>query len=83
MTSETNIPELMRDIALRARAAYFLMSEATNEQKNIALNAAAVAVRARVSEIIAANEKDLEYGREKGLDAAMLDSGDRGYLHNS
>ena len=73
MTSETNIPELMRDIALRARAAYFLMSEATNEQKNIALNAAAVALRARVSEIIAANEKDLEYGREKGLDAAMLD----------
>ena len=59
MTSETNIPDLM--------------SEATNEQKNIALNAAAVALRARVSEIIAANEKDLEYGREKGLDAAMLD----------
>ena len=63
----------MHDIALRARAAYFLMAEATSEQKTVALNEAALALRARASEIITANEKDLEYGREKGLDSAMLD----------
>ena len=73
MTNKTNIPKLMHDIALRARAAYFLMAEATSEQKTVALNEAALALRARASEIITANEKDLEYGREKGLDSAMLD----------
>jgi glutamate-5-semialdehyde dehydrogenase len=35
--------------------------------------AAAEAVEARVAEIIAANEKDMAFGREKGLSAAMLD----------
>lgn len=73
MTNKTNIPKLMHDIALRARAAYFLMAEATSEQKTVALTEAALALRARASEIITANEKDLEYGREKGLDSAMLD----------
>jgi glutamate-5-semialdehyde dehydrogenase len=38
-----------------------------------ALEVAAEAVEARVAEIIAANEKDMAFGREKGLSAAMLD----------
>lgn len=73
MSGTENIHELMQQIAQRARAAYVQMSVASNEQKNKALTEAAVALRERKGGIIAANSKDLEYGREKGLDAAMID----------
>jgi len=73
MTDQTDIHKLVSDIATKARAAYSLMAEARNEQKDIALAEAAIALRKNVAKIIAANEKDLAYGYEKGLDGAMLD----------
>ncbi len=68
-----NIPALMADIGARAKAASAELAFAPAEAKAAALNAAADAVWARRSEIIAANAQDMDYGREKGLSAAMLD----------
>ena len=67
------IPELMADIGRKARAAAAELAFATAERKHAALVAAAEAVWRRRAEIIAANGKDLEFGREKGLSAAMMD----------
>ncbi|MEX3015285.1 glutamate-5-semialdehyde dehydrogenase [Gymnodinialimonas hymeniacidonis] len=68
-----NIPALMADIGARAKAASAELAFAPAQAKTAALNAAADAVWARREEIIAANSQDMDYGREKGLSAAMLD----------
>ena len=65
--------EMMQSIGRRARAAYEKLAEASNEQKDMALVQAAMTIRANVADIMAANAKDVAYGKEKGLDAAMLD----------
>ncbi|MCF2903898.1 glutamate-5-semialdehyde dehydrogenase [Octadecabacter sp. CECT 8868] len=68
-----NIPELMADIGARAKAAARVLASAPSDAKTAALNAAADAVWAARADIIAANEKDMTFGRDKGLSAAMLD----------
>ncbi|MRU13944.1 glutamate-5-semialdehyde dehydrogenase [Roseovarius sp. A21] len=68
-----NIPALMAEIGKRARAASAELAVATAEVKRSALEAAADAVWARRAEIIEANAKDLEFGRDKGLSDAMMD----------
>ncbi|MGJ8583281.1 MAG: glutamate-5-semialdehyde dehydrogenase [Marinosulfonomonas sp.] len=68
-----DIPALMAEIGRKARAAAAELGFATAEQKQTALKAAADAVWARRDEIIAANAKDLEFGRNKGLSPAMMD----------
>ena len=68
-----NIPALMADIGNRARSAAQELAFATAEQKNAALLAAADTVWERRAEIIAANVKDMAYGRDKGLSDAMMD----------
>ncbi|WP_294621492.1 glutamate-5-semialdehyde dehydrogenase [uncultured Roseovarius sp.] len=68
-----NIPALMADIGMRARAASAELAVATSQAKQTALEAAADAVWARRAEIIEANAKDLDFGREKGLSDAMMD----------
>lgn len=68
-----NISALMADIGARAKAASAVLAFADPHAKTHALNAAADAVRARRAEIIAANNTDMTYGRDKGLSAAMLD----------
>ncbi|MCL6282113.1 glutamate-5-semialdehyde dehydrogenase [Ruegeria sp. 2012CJ41-6] len=68
-----NIPALMADIGARAKAASAELAFANAERKHAALIGAAEAVWARRDEIIAANAKDLDYGRNKGLSAAMMD----------
>ena len=73
MKDETNIPALMQDLGQRARAAAQVLSTATAEQKTKALEGAAEAVWAKRAEIIDANAKDLEFGRNKGLTDAMMD----------
>jgi glutamate-5-semialdehyde dehydrogenase len=73
MTEITNIPALMAEIGAKAKAASAELAFAPTEAKTKALEAAAEAVWARRAEIIAANEKDMVFGREKGLSAAMLD----------
>ena len=68
-----NIPALMAEIGQRAKTAAAELAFARSEAKEAALNAAADAVWARRAEIIAANEKDMAFGRDKGLSDAMLD----------
>jgi len=68
-----NIPALMTEIGARAKAAAAELAFAPPEARRRALEAAAEAVWARRAEIIAANGKDLEYGQDKGLSAAMMD----------
>jgi glutamate-5-semialdehyde dehydrogenase len=68
-----NIPALMADIGARAKAASETLAFATAEQKRSALNNAADAVWDQREQIIAANVKDMAYGRDKGLSTAMLD----------
>lgn len=73
MKDSENIPAMMQEIGTRARTAARELGFASGPQKEQALLAAAEAVWARRDEIIAANALDMEFGREKGLSAAMLD----------
>ena len=73
MKDGSDIETMMQDIGTRARAAAAELAFAPAEAKRQALEAAAEAVWDQRAEIIAANEKDMAYGREKGLNAAMLD----------
>jgi len=63
----------MTAIGNAARDAARELSFASAERKHAALIGAAEAVWEDRAAIIAANAKDMEYGREKGLSAAMLD----------
>ena len=76
-----DIPDVMRDMGDKARAAAAELAFASPDSKVAALNAAADAVQSRTAEILAANEKDMAYGVSKGLSSAMLDrlklTGDR------
>lgn len=71
--SELNISEMMNEIGARARAAAAQLATASAERKHAALIGAAEAVWASRAKIIEANALDMEYGRDKGLSAAMLD----------
>ncbi|NNU80546.1 glutamate-5-semialdehyde dehydrogenase [Halovulum dunhuangense] len=71
--AELDIPALMQDIGRRARAASAVLATAGAGTKRQALEAAADAVWAARTAIIEANARDLDYGREKGLSAAMMD----------
>ena len=73
MKDATDIAAVMADIGQRAKAAAADLAFATASAKQQALEAAAEAVWLRRDEIIAANGKDMEFGREKGLSDAMLD----------
>ncbi len=68
-----NIPALMADLGKRAKAAARELAFASAERKHAALIAAAEAVWVNRVQIIEANKKDLEFGREKGLSPAMMD----------
>jgi len=68
-----DIPALMAEIGACARAAAAELGFAPAEAKRAALEAAANAVWESRAEIIAANEKDMAFARDKGLTAAMLD----------
>jgi glutamate-5-semialdehyde dehydrogenase len=73
MKDLADIPAVMADIGARARAAAAELAFAGAGTKEAALMAAADAVWARRDEIIAANARDLDYGRAKGLSPAMMD----------
>ena len=73
MTETPDIAALMADIGARAKAAAADLAVASPEAKRAALEAAADAVWDGRAEILAANEKDLAYGRDKGLSEAMMD----------
>nr|WP_319948182.1 glutamate-5-semialdehyde dehydrogenase [uncultured Shimia sp.] len=73
MTDIADIPALMARLGAAAKAASAELGFAPAEAKAKALNVAADTIWARRSEIIAANEMDMAFGREKGLSPAMLD----------
>ncbi len=73
MKDHADIQALMQDIGKRAKEAAAELAFAPADAKTAALNAAAEAIWARRGEIIAANAKDLDYGRDKGLSPAMMD----------
>lgn len=73
MTDLADIPTLMADIGARAKAAAGTLAFASAERKHAALIRASEHVWATRAGIIAANAKDMDYGREKGLSTAMMD----------
>jgi glutamate-5-semialdehyde dehydrogenase len=73
MNDQTDIPTLMKDIGEKARAAAAELAFAPAEAKRTALEVAADTVWAARDQIISANARDLDYGRQKGLSAAMMD----------
>ncbi|MBW4708269.1 glutamate-5-semialdehyde dehydrogenase [Roseobacter sp. YSTF-M11] len=68
-----DIPALMAEIGKRAKAAAATLGFATAERKHAALIAAAEHVWDHRAAILEANEKDLAFGRDKGLSGAMMD----------
>ena len=73
MKDTADIPALMAGIGTRAKAAAATLAFASAARKQAALMAAAEHVLAAHADILAANARDMEYGREKGLADAMLD----------
>lgn len=73
MTDSINISEMMNDIGVRARKASAVLATASAERKHAALIGAAEAVWKGRYDIIEANLKDMEFGKEKGLSPAMMD----------
>ncbi len=71
--ADSDITAMMAEIGQKARAASAVLATASADRKRLALEAAAEAVWTQRDEIIAANDKDMAFGREKGLSKAMLD----------
>lgn len=73
--------EKMREMGIRAKHAAGVLATLTTEEKNAGLLAIADALRARQTEIMAANALDLEAGQANGMSPALLDrlalNGDR------
>lgn len=68
-----DIAQVMNDIGAAARTAARTLATASADAKSQALHAAADQVWDQRASIIDANAQDLEFGRDKGLSAAMLD----------
>ncbi|MCF6299009.1 MAG: glutamate-5-semialdehyde dehydrogenase [Thiomicrorhabdus sp.] len=68
-----NVKEYMNTLGQQARAASRALVKATTDDKNRALLAMADALENSAEQLKAENAKDLAQGKEKGLDAAMLD----------
>ncbi|MGE5546742.1 MAG: glutamate-5-semialdehyde dehydrogenase [Solirubrobacterales bacterium] len=69
----TDIQTLMTELGQKARAAGRVLAQAPSAAKDAALKAAAVALRADMAAIKAANAQDMAAGEAKGLGKAMLD----------
>lgn len=72
-TQATDLNAYAIDLARRARQAGYQMAQATGQARDAALRAVAQLLRPRCGQIIEANAKDLEAGRQAGLSKAMLD----------
>ncbi|CCD92117.1 gamma-glutamylphosphate reductase [Bradyrhizobium sp. ORS 375] len=68
-----DLPQLMNDLAQRARAAARVLALAPAEQKNRALEAMERLIRARADAIIAANAEDVAEAKAAGMAASFLD----------
>src|ERR1700722_2004197 len=68
-----DLPDLMTDLAQRARDAARVLALASPAQKNHALDAMERAIRADVSAILAANAEDVAEARHGGASSAFVD----------
>jgi glutamate-5-semialdehyde dehydrogenase len=68
-----DLREQVHAAARRARAAAGSLALATRERKDATLLAMAGALRARVAEVLAANEQDVAAAREAGTSQSMID----------
>src|SRR5687767_2077445 len=66
-------PTSVTDLCLAAKAAARGLAATSSAVKDAALLAMAAALEARVAEILEANARDLEAGREGGLSSALMD----------
>ena len=71
--TETSVTEIMAEIGRNARIGAKALAIATPEQKRMALQTAAGAINAHRKKILAANAKDMEAARAKGISSAFLD----------
>ncbi|HET6547936.1 MAG TPA: glutamate-5-semialdehyde dehydrogenase, partial [Solirubrobacter sp.] len=69
----TVAPSSVTDLALAAKAAARRLAAVDSATKDRALHAIADALEARTAEILEANARDLEAGRESGLSTALID----------
>jgi glutamate-5-semialdehyde dehydrogenase len=69
----SSIQETIHQMGRQARAAAYKLAQLSSDEKNTILREMAAAIRQRVPELLSANAKDLEAGRQKGLSNAMLD----------
>ena len=68
-----NVSQYMNELGQNAREASVMIARADTGQKNQALLAIADRLDSARSRVLEANQKDLDAGRKKGLDAALLD----------
>ena len=68
-----DVPAYVHELGVQARTAARSMGRAESGAKNAALNAIADAILADQDRLKVENQKDLEAGRQKGLDSALLD----------
>ena len=73
MIEKQNVTSMMTRLGAQAKAAAQNLVNADSRAKNLALRAAGAALRDRATDIIAANNHDMEDGSKKGLSPAMLD----------
>lgn len=69
----TAVDNLIAEMTAKARSAYRRMAAASDAEKASGLIHVAHAMRAHAPHIIAANDRDMEAGRQAGLSPAMLD----------
>ena len=68
-----DIAGMMSGLGAAAREAAAALAIATTEQKNTALKGAAEAIRSSQPQILAANAKDLDFAKEKGVRESLMD----------
>lgn len=68
-----SIAQYMSEVGQAARSASRAMARASTAQKNQALHHLADALEANADQLLAANEQDLQAGRESQLDAPLMD----------
>jgi glutamate-5-semialdehyde dehydrogenase len=68
-----DVAAIMREIGVKARKAATTLANASTKQKDAALLAAAMCVRANVDDILSANEQDVADAKKNGLTPAMID----------
>jgi len=73
MTQDNQIQIYMTDLGIKARRASAVLAAVESQIKNDALNAIADELITQRESLKTENAKDLEAGKDKGLDAAMLD----------